>query len=181
MPIYSVEKPGIKHLLHTFDPHFEPPSRNYMSRVAIPGLYNTTKDKVLKSIHGTEFFSSTTASNTSDPYLGFTVHYINETWEIQSKCLQTLYFPESHTGENLSEGLCETLKSWGLNETKQVCITTDNGSNILSAVSMLNWTPLSCFGHNLNLAVTNSTKGDDCVARAFGLCKKNSLSLFSQL
>ena len=37
---------------------------------------------------------------------------------------------------------------------------------------MLKLTHLSCFGHNLNLAVTNSTKGDDRVARAFGLCKK---------
>jgi len=46
--------------------------------------------------------------------MGFTVHYIDDTWEIQSKCLQTLYFPESHTGENLSEGLRETLKLWGL-------------------------------------------------------------------
>jgi len=31
-----------------------------MSRVAIPGLYNSTKDKVPKGIHGAEFFSSTT-------------------------------------------------------------------------------------------------------------------------
>ena len=101
--------------------------------------------------------------------MGFTVHYIDDIWEIQSKYLQTLYFPESHTSENLSEGLRETLKSWGLKEPQQVCITTDNGSNILSAVCILNWIHLSCF---LNLAVTNSTKGDDCVARAFGLCKK---------
>lgn len=175
MPLYSVEKSGFKHLLHTFDPHYEVPSRNYMSRVAIPSLYNATKDQVLKSIQGSQYFSSTTdlwSSNTTEPYMGFTVHYINNAWEIQSKCLQTLYFPESHTGENLSEGLCDTLKSWGLKESQQVCITTDNGSNILSAVSMLKWTHLSCFGHNLNLAVTNSTKGDDRVARAFGLCKK---------
>lgn len=175
MPLYCVEKSGFKHLLCTFDPQYEVPSRNYMSRVAIPSLYNATKDQVLKSIQGSQYFSSTTdlwSSNTTEPYMGFTVHYINDSWEIQSKCLQTLYFPESHTGKNLSEGLCDTLKSWGLKESQQVCITTDNGSNILSAVSMLNWTHLSCFGHNLNLAVTNSTKGDDRVARAFGLCKK---------
>ena len=85
--------------------------------------------------------------------MGFTVHYINDAWEIHSKCLQILYFPELHTGKNLSEGLCDTLKSWGLKENQQVCITTDNGSNILSAVSMLKWTHLSCFGNNLNFAV----------------------------
>ena len=32
-------------------------------------------------------------------------------------------------------------------------ITTDSGSNIKLACDLLNWTRLSCFGHNLNLAV----------------------------
>ena len=50
--------------------------------------------------------------------MGFTVHYINDAWEIHSECLQILYFPELHTGENLSEGLCDTLKSWGLKENQ---------------------------------------------------------------
>ena len=82
--------------------------------------------------------------------MDFTVHYINVVWEIQSSCLQFLYFSESHAGENLSEGLCETLKSCGLEEPQQICITAGNGSNILSAVSMLNWTHLSCLRNNLN-------------------------------
>ena len=32
-------------------------------------------------------------------------------------------------------------------------ITTDSGSNVKLACTLLNWTRLSCFGHNLNLAV----------------------------
>jgi len=86
-----------------FDPHYEPPSHSNMSRVAMLRLYNSTKDKVMKGICGAEFFSSTTdlwSGNTSEPYMGFTAHYNDDTWEIQSKYLQTLYFPESHTSEN---------------------------------------------------------------------------------
>ena len=60
-----------------FDPHYEPPSRNYMSRVAIPGLYNSTKDKVLKGIHRAEFFfiyyRFMVQHNTSEPYMGITL------------------------------------------------------------------------------------------------------------
>ena len=54
-----------------------------------------------------------------------------------------------------------------------MCLTTDNGSNIVCATSnRLGWNHLSCFGHNLHLAVTNSMKDEVHVARAFGVCRK---------
>lgn len=34
-----------------------------------------------------------------------------------------------------------------------VCITTDNGANIVKAASLNNWTRLQCFGHRLHLAI----------------------------
>ena len=80
------------------------------------------------------------------PYLSFTVHYISKDWKLHSKCLQTLFMPADHNGENLAEslkslleswGLQESkkslLESWGLQESKQVCLTTDNGSNLVRA------------------------------------------------
>ena len=47
------------------------------------------------------------------------------------------------------------LESWSLNSQKQVCITMEN---MIAAINRLGWTHLSCFGHNLNLAVTNTLK-----------------------
>ncbi|KAJ3655870.1 hypothetical protein Zmor_014979 [Zophobas morio] len=41
---------------------------------------------------------------------------------------------------------------WNNNEKVKVA-TTDNGSNIVSAISLLGWTNLSCSGHTLNLVV----------------------------
>lgn len=46
------------------------------------------------------------------------------------------YFPDDHTGENLSQGLRDALASWGLCEEQQVSITNDNGSNIVKAVAL---------------------------------------------
>ena len=52
-------------------------------------------------------------------------------------------------------------------------MTTDNGSNMVCALeSRLKWPHLSCFGHNLHLAVTNSIKDDSRVQRALGVCRK---------
>ena len=64
------------------------------------------------------------------------------------------------------------LEAWGLEEGKQVCVTTDSGSNMVNAASRLNWLRLSCFGHNLHLAITNSLKCDDRCSRALGLSRK---------
>ena len=50
-------------------------------------------------------------------------------------------------------------------------ITTDNGANMISAANILEWQRLSCFGHNLNLAVTNSLKNDNRVTKALGIAR----------
>ncbi|XP_066533969.1 E3 SUMO-protein ligase ZBED1 [Hoplias malabaricus] len=83
----------------------------------------------------------------------------------------TSYFPLDHTGENIANGLKDALASWGLNEEGQVCITTDNASNMIKAAEMTEWTRLQCFGHRLHLAIENALK-DDRVDRAVGVCKK---------
>ena len=36
LPLYSVEKPGFRRMVHTFDPQFELPSQKYFSKTAIP-------------------------------------------------------------------------------------------------------------------------------------------------
>ena len=51
---------------------------------------------------------------------------------------------------NIAEVLEETLQQWELEDKKLLAITADSGSNIKL---LLHWTRLSCFGHNLNLAV----------------------------
>ena len=45
------------------------------------------------------------------------------------------FLPQEHTGENISDTLTETLESWNLNPQKQVCITTDNRSNMINGVN----------------------------------------------
>ena len=64
------------------------------------------------------------------------------------------------------------LESWSLDAKQQVCLTTDNGTNILAPTVGLGWTRLSCFSHNLNLGVTNAIKDEPHISRAAGVCKK---------
>lgn len=64
--------------------------------------------------------------------------------------------PQDHTAANLVDALDEALHDWGLKKDNVSCVTTDTGSNIKAVVGNLGWPWLSCFGHNLNLAESNT-------------------------
>ena len=178
MPICTVEKEGFKTLLKSFDLKYEVPSRKYFSQTALPVLYAETQETVsnkLEEVRGGGYFAVTTdlwSSTTSEPYISYTVHFINHNWELRSRCLQTMFMSEQHTGENIAEAIQATLEAWGLQQAHQVCLTTDSGNNIINAAERLQMTRLACFGHNLHLGVTNALKDDSRLSRALSVCKK---------
>lgn len=155
-PVNVVEKPGFRKLINTLDPRYNLPGRKYFAEKALPELYIKVREELASQLVNVTHFSTTAdiwSSRTCEPYLSLTVHYIDN-WELKSKCLLTSFLPEDHTGEIIAQGLQDALMSWNLNEARQVCITTDNGANIVKAVSLMNhWTRLQCFGHRLHLAI----------------------------
>ncbi|XP_057183056.1 E3 SUMO-protein ligase ZBED1-like [Triplophysa rosa] len=176
MPIYTVSKEGFQKMIRTLDKRYQLPSRNYFSQVAIPELYNKCRSEVQLEISTVKFFSTTTdlwSSRTTEPYISLTVHFVDEEFELKSRCLQTSYFPDDHTGENIAAGLREALAAWDLCENAQVAVTTDNGSNIVKAVALNHWIRFQCFGHRLHLAIENALKDNaQCISRATGICRK---------
>jgi len=108
----------------------------------------------------------------------FTVHFINASWDLVSYYLQTHYIPVDHTGTNIAEVLEETMQQWELEVEKLVGITTDSGSNIKLACDLLNWNRLSCFGHNLNIAVGKGLN-DTRVQRTLRVCR-SAVAAFSR-
>ncbi|ROL50917.1 Zinc finger BED domain-containing protein 6 [Anabarilius grahami] len=116
------------------------------------------------------------SSRTCEPYMCITIHYILD-WKIKSACLQTTYFPQDHTGENIAQALRDVTTTWMLNPNGPVAITTDNGANIVCAVQKNNWQMMQCFGHRLHLAIGHGMQ-DPRITRAISLCKK-TVSTFS--
>ncbi|XP_067226603.1 E3 SUMO-protein ligase ZBED1-like [Chanodichthys erythropterus] len=171
----TVEKPSFKAMLRTFDKQYELPGRKYFSKTAIPNLFNEVRSNITKELGDIEYLALTTdmwSSCNMMPYMSVTVHYVNKNWTLQSKCLQTCFIPESHTADNLEEALREAINDWKLQEKQIACITTDNGANIVAAIRQLKWPWLSCFGHNLNLAINNSLAQQSASTdRAFGVCR----------
>ena len=134
MPFSTVKRRGFKNMLSVLDEKYDLPCRKYISNTAIPKLYPSTKEVVEQELKEVEFFAATTnlwSSTGLMPYLSYTVHFINKSWELKVHCLQTVFMPDDHTGENVAEFLKMSLETWNLQQQKQVAITTDNGRNII--------------------------------------------------
>ena len=122
----------------------------------LPDLHNKQRARFEAELREIEHFSATSdlsSSRTMEPYLSMTVNSIAPDFTIKSRCLQTAFFPEDQTGVALAQGLKDALSSGSLKEDKLICITTDNGQNIVKAISLNDWTRLQCFGHRLHLAI----------------------------
>ncbi|XP_077100033.1 E3 SUMO-protein ligase ZBED1 [Siphateles boraxobius] len=173
---YTVEKQSFKDLITTFDSQYELPGRSYFSNTAIPRAYNRVRGELQQAVSAVDYFSLTTdmwSSTKMTPYMSLTFHFIDTEWTLVSKCLQTSFLPEDHTDANLADALQEVLHDWGLKEDNVSCVTTDSGSNIKAAVRNLGWPWLSCFGHNLNLAVSNTFEKTEKARtdRALAVCR----------
>ncbi len=183
VPLNTVEKPAFKSMLQKFDKQYELPGKTYFSETAVPKMYNTVKTSIKMELKNVDYFSATTdmwSSVNMTPYMSLTVHYLSMEWTLKSRCLETVFMPENHTSDNISDALRHAFEEWSLDEKKLACITTDNGANIVAAVKQLNWPWLNCFGHNLHLAVTIAMASvKDRTARAMGLCH-TLVSKFSQ-
>ncbi|XP_047229374.1 E3 SUMO-protein ligase ZBED1-like [Girardinichthys multiradiatus] len=172
---HTVEKKSFKDMVKVLDAQYELPGRKHFSQTAVPHLYIKVRDEVQVLLSEAESYSLTTdmwSSVNMTPYMSLTVHTITPEWKLESKCLQTTYFPESHTADNLAAALRVALQDWQLDEKKLSAITTDNAANISAAIRSLEWLWLNCFGHNLNLAVTNAMHDNrQKTERALGVCR----------
>ncbi len=100
-------------------------------------MYDTCVKTVISELRQVDFYASTTdlwSSRTTEPYMSYTVHFLTQDFELKTHCLGVVYFPESHTSENIAHGLRDVLASWNLKEENQVSITTDNGANVVKAM-----------------------------------------------
>ena len=108
LPIYTVEISGFQRMLNTFDAKCEVPSQTYFSRTAIPTLYASVREQVKQELSTVQYFLATTdlwSSIGMKPYMSYTVHFVNEEWKLQTRCLQAKFLPDDHTGENLAEAM----------------------------------------------------------------------------
>lgn len=156
-PYSVVENKGFKYLMSIAEPRYNIPSRTHFAQTVLPGLYTSVKTRVQHELSQCESVAITTDSWTSratENYLTVTAHALSTVdWHISSYTLETKAFTQSHTADNLSASLNNTVKLWDLQRHgKGPVVTTDNAMNIVKAVRLCELTHVPCFAHTLNLA-----------------------------
>ena len=114
-PSAQWRKEGFRVLMKIHDSHYEVPSCIHFSNSITPDLYASTKGKVAQLLSKVKCFADTTdlwSSKGLKPYLGYTVHFINEEKKIQSIAMSTSFLPEDHSADNIADALKETLEEW---------------------------------------------------------------------
>ncbi|XP_011405487.1 PREDICTED: zinc finger BED domain-containing protein 4-like [Amphimedon queenslandica] len=162
-------------MLKIFDNRYEIPDQSYFSRTAVPELYAITRRRVAEQVAAVRYFASTTdlwLSIDLTPFISYTIMFVTDNLELECLSHCNSYLPQDHTGEIISDMLEASLEEWSFKSSQQVCITTDNAANIKLAAENLGWTQLSCFGHNLHLAITKAIAKDNRSSRALGIAQK---------
>ena len=157
VPLSTVDKPGFQYMVSKLNPRYQLPSRRHFSDYEIPHMYSHIRDNVVvPKLKEAKFFSATTdlwTSAANDSYMTITIHFICSDWELTSFCLETVPLYTDHTGQNIADAISDILDNWDLSRDNLVATTTDSGSNIVSAFRIMNALRISCFGHNLDLAI----------------------------
>ncbi|XP_063931157.1 zinc finger BED domain-containing protein 4-like [Zophobas morio] len=142
-PLMTTEKAGFQYLMNITVPFYKVPGRR-----AITTLINEKYD-VLSDVW-TEMLTTTS-------FLGVTVHfYMNHA--LHSIHIGVTELQCSHTAYNLTEYLIRICDEWKIDLSKVSAVVTDNGANIVKAVTDLfgKNKHLPCFAHTINLVVTKS-------------------------
>ena len=76
------------------------------------------------------FIADIWTSITNQAYLGVTVHYIDDEWNMQHYLLDLIHFEHHHTGARTKEKLLQLINEMNLNG-KVLSLTTDNDATII--------------------------------------------------
>ena len=172
-PFDTVNDLGFRHMLSVLEPRYIPPDRKTISTNYMPQLYEKEKLSVQAQLDGVHQYSITADVWTScfkHCYISITVHYISKSYDLQYHLLETREFSDTHTSSHIAEEIESMINNWKLPVDGLVAATTDNGTNIVSALGSLKWQHLHCFNHTLPLPVEECMKIAE-VANMVGRCK----------
>lgn len=162
-PFRIVEEKGFIEFVKALNPSYEIPSRHFISKTAIPSLYEECLINTKELINFGSNFCLTTdcwTSRNTESYIAVTVHFINDNFELMSVLLECSAMVTNHTSKNLAHELRKIVHEWDI-EKKIVLAVSDSASNIKNAISKeLGWRHFSCFAHTLNLIVNDVLQVD---------------------
>ena len=158
MPMKMVDGQGFNKLMNYITPGYQVPCANTIQN-RIMKLYDT-KRQSLKDIIGGETCSLTAdhwTSNSNDPFLTITGHYIDSDWKMHNSVLEIMKTTERHTKEHIANDLRKCSSDWDI---KVISLVHDNAKNMVGAarinyddINIDEWNSVPCSAHTIQLAI----------------------------
>ncbi|KAK2641615.1 hypothetical protein Ddye_023378 [Dipteronia dyeriana] len=139
-PLKMVEHEGFRDYTRSLQPLFKPVSKTTAKR-DIMSMYEIERASLLTmlgKIPGKIAITSDIwiASNQKRGYMTVTSHFIDSSWQLQSRLLRFMYVPCPHNAENLSTALMNSLLDWNV-DRKLSTLALDNCSTNNSMIDIL--------------------------------------------
>ncbi|CAG8841213.1 18793_t:CDS:2, partial [Gigaspora margarita] len=158
-----IENKNFHTLLNSFDPRYKPPCVNTIKNEIINGTKHTTQiiKHMLTQTNTVSLTFDLWTSRAHDSYLGVTCHWISDEFHIYDLILGVIEMGAYKTADDIINSIEPMLEEFGLEGSKILSITTDNGSNVKLAVTqllarLLLSDPIAnifCAAHTLQLSV----------------------------
>ncbi|GET02721.1 zinc finger BED domain-containing protein RICESLEEPER 2-like [Rhizophagus clarus] len=197
-PFRTVENLQFRQMVNTFDSRYQVPDKNGIKNLVID-YFEAKRDNIqydLNNIPGkisltTDIWTSTF---NNDAYLGLTIHFIDNDWNLRNFLLDIMSFTTRHTGGNIADAIISTLKEFHIFE-KTLALTSDNESAMVVCGRIIaaelayeldnqSFRHYRCSAHILNLAAQQGIKIiDNEIGKIRELMKKikNSLQKCNRL
>ena len=136
-PFSLVEDLGFIRLMNYICPNYKIPSRKYLKEQIVKDIYVSVKNKIQEEINSATYLSFMpncwTATIANKSFLSLTAHWITDDYELKSAILRVSPFDVSHSAQNISECLKDTMQQFNISHKIHV-ILRDNAANIAAGV-----------------------------------------------
>jgi len=134
LPFAIVDNPYFITMLNTLDGCYSVPCRQTIRKEVI-NRHDSMREEILKELVKPRKLSITCdiwSSVTMQSYLGVTVHFIDNEWNLRHFLLDLCYFPGQHTSQRIEEFIMRVLEDANITN-KLLCMTTDNAASMVAA------------------------------------------------
>lgn len=133
LPFTIVESPYFNKFINILNGRYKPPSRQTIKNLIIRKFNikrNNLKYDIEKIPGKVAFTTDIWSSMTNQSYLGVTLHYIDNNWNLKNLTLDVIHLEDHHTGRVIANKVFNLLDEFNLS-SKVLAFTTDNASNML--------------------------------------------------
>ncbi|EXX74310.1 hypothetical protein RirG_052310 [Rhizophagus irregularis DAOM 197198w] len=186
-PFRSVENLRFKIMINKFDSRYQIPDEKTVKTLVVDYFKEKRKNiqEDLNAIPGKLSLTADmwTSTCNNDAFLGLTIHYVDNNWNLKNFLLDIISFTTRHTGNNIANAIKSVLTEFNLLE-KTLALTTDNESAMVVCGRIIaeeltrelndqSFRHYRCSAHILNLAAQQGIKIiDDEVVKIRELMKK---------